>query len=103
MQQYIDNIHTMEQLTRTQTNLALLKKHQAQVRASKKWVPNMVPIQLVWMEPEDGWLAQRLKGRLDPIRLARMVKQIVLSLAAECSGSPSARGGWGPNHRLDTL
>jgi hypothetical protein len=24
------------------------------VRASKKWVPNMVPIQLVWMEPEDG-------------------------------------------------
>jgi hypothetical protein len=26
---YIDNIHTMEQLTRTQTNLALLKKHQA--------------------------------------------------------------------------
>ena len=26
---YIDNIHTMEQLTRTQTNLALLRKHQA--------------------------------------------------------------------------
>jgi hypothetical protein len=26
---YIDNIHMMEQLTRTQTNLALLKKHQA--------------------------------------------------------------------------
>jgi hypothetical protein len=24
------------------------------VRASKKWVTNMVPIQLVWMEPEDG-------------------------------------------------
>ncbi len=30
MAQYIANIRTMEQLTRTQTNLALLKKHQAQ-------------------------------------------------------------------------
>lgn len=30
LQQYIENIHTMEQLTRTQINLALLKKHQAQ-------------------------------------------------------------------------
>ncbi|MDB5343364.1 MAG: hypothetical protein JWP89_1741 [Schlesneria sp.] len=29
LKNYIDNIHTMEQLTRTQTNLALLKKHQA--------------------------------------------------------------------------
>jgi hypothetical protein len=65
------------------------------VRASKKWMPNMVPIQLVWMEPEDGWLIRRLKGRSDPIRLARMVKQIALALVAECSDSPSARGGWG--------
>lgn len=29
MQQYMRNIHTMEQLTRVQTNLALLRKHQA--------------------------------------------------------------------------
>jgi len=29
MQQYIDNIHTMEELTRVQTNLELLRKHQA--------------------------------------------------------------------------
>lgn len=36
MQQYIENIHTMEQLTRTQTNLALLKKHQAQNIAAGK-------------------------------------------------------------------
>ena len=36
MQQYIANIHTMEQLTRTQTNLALLKKHQAQNIAAGK-------------------------------------------------------------------
>lgn len=39
MKQYIDNIHTMEQLTRTQTNLALLKKHQAQnIAAGKRTV-----------------------------------------------------------------
>ncbi|MFM9966297.1 MAG: hypothetical protein ACKV2Q_34405 [Planctomycetaceae bacterium] len=39
MQQYIDNIHTMEQLTRTQTNLALLRKHQAQnVAAGKRTI-----------------------------------------------------------------
>ena len=30
MERYIANIHTMEQLTRLQTNLRLLKKHQAQ-------------------------------------------------------------------------
>lgn len=30
IKQYIQNIHTMEQLTRLQTNLALLRKHQAQ-------------------------------------------------------------------------
>jgi hypothetical protein len=29
LQAYIDNIHTMEELTRLQTNLALLRKHQA--------------------------------------------------------------------------
>lgn len=29
LRQYIDNIHTMEELTRLQTNLALLRKHQA--------------------------------------------------------------------------
>jgi hypothetical protein len=33
---YIENIHTMEQLTRTQTNLALLRKHQAENIASGK-------------------------------------------------------------------
>ena len=39
MQQYIDNIHTMEQLTRTQTNLALLKMHQAQnIKAGKRTI-----------------------------------------------------------------
>ena len=39
LQQYIDNIQTMEQLTRTQTNLALLRKHQAQnVAAGKRTV-----------------------------------------------------------------
>jgi hypothetical protein len=36
LQQYIANIQTMEQLTRTQTNLALLKKHQAQNIAAGK-------------------------------------------------------------------
>ena len=39
MKQYIDNIHTMEQLTRTQTNLALLRKHQADnVAAGKRTI-----------------------------------------------------------------
>ncbi|MBI5758064.1 MAG: hypothetical protein HZA46_06055 [Planctomycetales bacterium] len=39
LQQYIGNIHTMEQLTRTQTNLALLKMHQAQnVKAGKRTI-----------------------------------------------------------------
>ncbi len=39
MKQYIDNIQTMEQLTRTQTNLALLKKHQAEnVAAGKRTI-----------------------------------------------------------------
>ncbi len=39
IQQYIENIHTMEQLTRTQTNLALLKLHQAQnVAAGKRTI-----------------------------------------------------------------
>lgn len=39
IQQYIDNIHTMEQLTRTQTNLALLKMHQAQnIKAGKRTI-----------------------------------------------------------------
>lgn len=36
IQQYIDNIHTMEELTRVQTNLALLKKHHAQNLAAGK-------------------------------------------------------------------
>jgi hypothetical protein len=31
LQQYIKNIHTMEELTRLQTNLALLRKHQARM------------------------------------------------------------------------
>jgi hypothetical protein len=34
MDQYVHNIHTMEQLTRIQTNLALLKQHQAQNAAA---------------------------------------------------------------------
>lgn len=39
LQQYIANIHTMEQLTRTQTNLALLKLHQAQnIKAGKRTI-----------------------------------------------------------------
>jgi hypothetical protein len=36
MEQYIHNIHTMEELTRLQTNLALLRKHQATNQASAK-------------------------------------------------------------------
>lgn len=36
IQAYIENIYTMEQLTRTQTNLALLRKHQAQNVAAGK-------------------------------------------------------------------
>lgn len=36
MEQYIRNIHIMEELTRVQTNLALLKKHQAQNVAAGK-------------------------------------------------------------------
>lgn len=39
LQAYIENIHTMEQLTRTKTNLALLKMHQAQnVAAGKRTI-----------------------------------------------------------------
>jgi hypothetical protein len=39
MEQYVENIMTMEQLTRVQTNLALLNKHQAQnVAAGKRTV-----------------------------------------------------------------
>jgi len=39
MEQYLKNIHTMEELTRVQTNLALLKKHQQQnVDAGKRTV-----------------------------------------------------------------
>jgi hypothetical protein len=36
MARYIHNIHTMEQLTRIQTNLALLRKHQANNLAAEK-------------------------------------------------------------------
>jgi hypothetical protein len=36
MQQYLDNIYVMEQLTRLQANLALLKKHQARNAAADK-------------------------------------------------------------------
>lgn len=36
IQQYIRNIHTMEELTRVQTNLALLRKHQAELIDSGK-------------------------------------------------------------------
>ncbi len=36
MKQYIRNIHTMEQLTRLNTNLALLRKHQARLVAGGK-------------------------------------------------------------------
>jgi hypothetical protein len=36
MQRYIQNIYTMELLSRNQTNLALLRKHQAQNLAAKK-------------------------------------------------------------------
>ena len=36
MARYIHNIHTMEQLTRIQTNLALLRKHQADNLAAEK-------------------------------------------------------------------
>jgi hypothetical protein len=36
MKQYIDNIYTMEELTRLQTNLALLRKHQATNAAAAK-------------------------------------------------------------------
>lgn len=36
MQQYLENVYTMEQLTRLQTNLALLRKHQAQNLMAEK-------------------------------------------------------------------
>jgi hypothetical protein len=36
VQQYIQNVHVMEQLTRNQTNLALLQKHQADNLAAEK-------------------------------------------------------------------
>lgn len=36
IQQYIDNIYVMEELTRLQTNLALLRKHQASMVESRK-------------------------------------------------------------------
>jgi hypothetical protein len=44
MKLYVENIHTMEQLTRTQTNLDLLKKHQAEnVAAGKRTIDVEVP------------------------------------------------------------
>ena len=42
---YIDNIHTMEQLTRAQTNLELLKKHHAENLAAGK--PGSIDIEVV--------------------------------------------------------
>ncbi len=44
MEQYIRNIHTMEQLTRINTNLALLKKHQADLVAGGQ---RMIDVELV--------------------------------------------------------
>ena len=41
MERYIHNIHTMEQLTRLQTNLALLRKHQATNEAAEKRTINV--------------------------------------------------------------
>ena len=38
----------------------------------------MVPIQLPWMEPKDGWLTRRSTCDTDPIRLVRMVNQSIL-------------------------
>src|SRR4029079_10154850 len=50
MKQYIDNIYTMEQLTRLQTNLALLEKHQAANLAATK---RSVDVELVGMRVGD--------------------------------------------------
>jgi len=41
MARYIENIHTMEQLTRLQTNIELLEKHQAQIAAGDSKTVNV--------------------------------------------------------------
>ena len=50
MQRYLVNIHTMEQLTRLQTNLRLLKKHQASFLAAGK---RTVDVELVGLRIGD--------------------------------------------------
>jgi hypothetical protein len=50
MRQYIENIYTMEQLTRLQTNLALLRKHQADNLAAGK---RTIDVELVGLRVGD--------------------------------------------------
>ena len=50
IRQYISNIYTMEQLTRTQTNLELLRKHQRDMLASGK---RTIDVELVGMRIGD--------------------------------------------------
>jgi hypothetical protein len=50
MDKYLRNIHTMEQLTRVKTNLALLRKHQARNVAAKK---GTIDVELVGLRVGD--------------------------------------------------
>ena len=48
LRKYIRNIHTMEQLTRVQTNLALLRQHQAESggRPSGRWRSRLLGLRI---------------------------------------------------------
>lgn len=70
IQQYIDNIHVMEELTRLQTNLALLRKHQANLIDSGK---RTVTVELVAMRIGDLVLAT-FPGELT-VRIGLNIKQ----------------------------
>ena len=70
LKQYIDNIHTMEQLTRTQTNLALLKLHQAQNIASGK---RTIDVEMVGLRIGD-FVLTTFPGELT-VRIGLNIKQ----------------------------
>ncbi|MCX7407607.1 MAG: hypothetical protein NTZ32_05930 [Planctomycetales bacterium] len=70
LKQYIDNIHTMEQLTRTQANLALLKLHQAQNIAAGK---RTIDVELVGLRIGD-FVLTTFPGELT-VRIGLNIKQ----------------------------
>lgn len=70
MQQYIKNIHTMEELTRIQTNLNLLRKHQATFMADGK---RTVDVELAAVRIGD-WVLTTFPGELT-VQIGLNIKQ----------------------------